>query len=84
MLVICLEKHISVLLVSESLNHASLKMGTTKPKLLGAGGGGTLARLLSMVCRFSSDAPLRRVSPLPNSFTHTGHRRQVRAAHAPP
>ena len=37
-LVICLEKHISVLLVSEPLNHASLKTGTTKPKLLGAGG----------------------------------------------
>ena len=31
---------------------------------------------------FSSDAPLRRVSPLPNSYSHADHRRQVRAAHA--
>lgn len=80
--VICLEKHASVLLVSEPLNRTSLKTGTTKPKFLGV--VGALVRLLSMAHWLSSDAPLRRVSPLPNGFSHTGHRRPVCAAHASP
>ena len=70
--VICLEKHASVLLVSEPLNRTSLKTGTTKPKLLGV--VGALVRLLSMA----------HWPPLPNGFSHTGHRRPVCAAHACP
>lgn len=80
----------SVLLVSEPLNHSSLKMGTTNGNQRYWGRGksslpalAALAGLL-LIALGSQNPPLTGASSLPSSFSRTDGRKRVRAARASP